>query len=136
MYLKLDPETEDNFTVFAISFASELHRLGWLLNLAFEIRLERADNHLVSIKKTDFEYESLHYQCEETGKIYTLFENDPTGNALVSEFRAFDFILKVSPCRPSEQKEILGLLKRINEIRAVVSMESNKLKNKYKLITE
>jgi len=136
MYLKLEPETEDDFTVFAISFASELHRLGWLLNLAFEIKLERAENHTVSIKKTDFEYESLSYQCEETGKIYTLFENDPTGNALVNEFRAFDFILKVAPCGKPEEEEILGLLKRINEIRAVVSMDSNKLKNKHKLITE
>lgn len=136
MHFTIDIEPEEEFRVFAISIASELHRVAWLLNGALDIRLERVDSIEVLQKKTFFAYETMAYTCPERAVSFALFHNDPTGVALINEFKAFDFILKINPCDDAEAAEIAALLKRLNEMRAVMTAKSENLKNKHNLIIE
>jgi|GEM_PF-7013000 len=136
MHFTIDIEPEEEFRVFAISFASELHRLAWLLNAELNLRLERIESIEVTHKKSLFTYESLTYNCPESGISYAIFQNDPTGVALLNEFKVFDFILKISPCCDAQAAEIAALLKRLKEVRAVMTAKSENLKNKHNLIIE
>lgn len=132
---RLHIELDYEFACVGISCHQKDYRLGWNINEALNIRLQKKDPVILEDKlfKEQMAFPKFYYQDEKTGTEYTLLGNRNKWGFLLPEEPNMDYFLVVNAERFNE-KETLQKLKDINIILSFGSLSVEKLKNKERLL--
>jgi hypothetical protein len=136
MYLRID-EDDDMSTgpLLLISSDEPMHRLAWLMNKHLQTDFRRADTHVVSIKKTRVEFETMVQNDPDSERTIHLIANNSEGIPLLKDWAAFDYIMKIDNPDP-EDRDLQRKIKQLPGVRAIISDPAVKQKDRLNLVID
>ncbi len=151
--LDISEFSETNYDLIAINTIIEDYLLAFNINQKLRLSLSRHKNDIISIDNAgevafsiygfEDENQDLYWSLvqnqkwiETTDKKSSLFEQSQQKIYLLPEFKNVDYFLKIegSEFEDDEIRDILHQIKEINNVSAVFTVDTEKLKSKNNLI--
>jgi|TARA_B110000503_G_C7173533_1_gene425689 hypothetical protein len=130
----ISPENYD-FALLGIVVRMKEYSLAWHLNLSPFFNFSKSED--IRIAYLDHsEIQISNYICKSDQHIYTLLKNklnteESVNGFLLPELSHFDFFLKLqSDVDNFNLEEIIDVIKKIDKIEYLASLDINKIKNK------
>ncbi len=132
---RLHIELDFAFACIGISCHQKDYRLGWNINEALNIRLQKVESIILEDKLfgEEMKFPKFYFQDEVNGAEYTLIGNRNKWGFLIPEEPNMDYFLVINSER-FDRKETLQKLRDINIILSFGSLNVEKLKNKERLL--
>jgi hypothetical protein len=134
---KLQDFFPEDFQLICIAAHQSDYRLSWALNEQLQLSLQKDQDLVVTIKKTDIRQHFTRFSFMDTNQHirYYLIDNKSRQGFLLPEMKNIDFLLKVEG--QPERHKLLSMVEEIRKISFVVIaylMEDIPIKHKKKFI--
>jgi hypothetical protein len=111
---------------YALSCSDPIHKIAWHINSIVALNLKDYEG-------IEFDGQIFPKQKDDTSipeTIFTIVKNRIEAYLLIKELPNVDYIIKVEGNMPKEkQKEMLGLIKKISSVTAVIEIDPSRIKN-------
>ena len=131
----LQLEEDYDFILIGIACHAKNYRLCWVLNNAFNLKLEKEEQDLELVKGEEtLRYPVYQFTNEDTHTSYTLISNRSKNNYFIPEQKQADFLLMIRNNFDEDIPEMIHKLRNIDMVLMAFEIDVERLKSRQNLL--
>ncbi len=135
--IKIDPEFD--FILIGIVSPLQDYRLAWFINTVMFKSLSKMEDRVITdpVNMRQMTFSRYDYTEEITKSVFHLLQNKHAAECLLPEMKNIDYLLIIKgDYYKSRVKEIAKKLRTVEQIQAVVILQTEEVKSKNNLVLE